>query len=84
MAERITWKQGQYSITSGYVGGLPLFTIAWKTSRAAPDWTLQVDLPGGWEHLASDDKDALKQRAEAALVVFVERLGASFSEESDA
>lgn len=80
MSDRINWVEGKYSETSGFVGRHRLFSISWKTRRTAPDWTLDVLLPGSGQSIESSDKDALKAEAEELLEHFVASLGAVFPE----
>jgi hypothetical protein len=80
---RITWKDGQYSSTYGYVGKLRLFSLAYRTRRDDPTYTLRSDLQGFTSQEWKDnDAKTLKARAERVLEAFVSELGAVFPDSS--
>lgn len=79
MSERITWTSSGRATWSGAIGDLDLFTISWKTSARTKDWVLSGRLASLREDLGSyDTADEAKAAGEAALVTFVEKLGARF------
>jgi hypothetical protein len=76
---RISWSSGAYATEYGKIRAIPLFTISYKTKRTDPDWTLRCSLPGLRDELGKfDTMDQAKDRAEHALVEFIEKLGAKF------
>jgi hypothetical protein len=75
MKPLITWALGSYSTEHGSAGEVPLFTIAWKTIRSRPDWSMRTVLPDmtgyTWK---SNSKDELKAKAEEALAQWLARV----------
>ncbi|MEV8634351.1 hypothetical protein AB0395_22115 [Streptosporangium sp. NPDC051023] len=76
---RITWKDSKYGGRDGYVGRHQFFSIAWKTRRDDPNYTLTSTLDG-YRRLAekNDDANVLKGEAEKVFEAFVAELGAVF------
>ncbi len=74
--DRLTWKDGTYSSSSGSAGGIRLFGISYRTIRSDPSWLMRTELPGyqgkTWR---SDDKDDLHAKAEKILAHWLEKVG---------
>jgi Ser/Thr protein kinase RdoA (MazF antagonist) len=78
MAERITWRDGEYGSIHGFVNDVRMFNINHSVTRGA-GWELRGRLPGIKEHLgAFPETGEAKARAEAVLTRFMDRIGATF------
>lgn len=75
---RIKWSRAQWSII-GRVNGVSLFVVAWGvSSNKTHPYVLQNQLPGMKDTRHASEEEAM-DRAEIALTLFVESIGATFS-----
>jgi hypothetical protein len=81
---RITWKKDKYAGEEGYVGQLRLFSIAYRTRRDDPTYSLRAESMQGFSPQVwkDDDINVLKSRAERILEAYVRELGAVFPDSS--
>lgn len=81
MTALITWTDGAYSNHTGRVGGIPLFSINWGTTRDdARPWKLRTHLPITFKYGGGATMDDAKAAAEKVLAGFVSRIGATFTD----